>query len=349
MPSQSTYLQPQLTLVLTTSPSPHHPSTHLLTTVLESLLPSAQLASCDLIVTFDGYNTPLHPTPNLKQGRLNSDLVETYGAYVRDAKEWLSARWALENKRDGTTYTIRHETVSISTGATTTASVFTTLLTSTQHTPLTLIQASTHLGFALSIRTALAYVKTPYMMVLQHDWAFTSPIPVQDIIQTMETNPEINYVGFISPRIVEYARKKGQGKGLPSAIIHDKSYKVPLARLFFWFDKNHIACTEYYRTRIFTKGYFQRGDFIEDTFGHVQLNDVKKRGLEGHGDYGTYLYYPNEGRDKCLLHLNGRIKMLDNKEKLKEIELGQDKRQTRLTRDPGDGEEIDWDDARWEL
>ncbi|KNC98067.1 uncharacterized protein SPPG_09384 [Spizellomyces punctatus DAOM BR117] len=343
------YLPSQLTLVLTTSPSPHHPSTHLLTTVLESLLPSTQLASCDLIVTFDGYNTPLHHTPNLKQGRLNTELAETYGTYVHDAKRWLSTRWASHNKRQDTTYTIQNDIVTISTGATTTATVHTTLLTSPQHTPLTLIQASTHLGFALSIRTALAYVKTPYMMVLQHDWAFTAPIPVQDIIQTMETNPEINYVGFISPRIVEYARKKGQGKGLPSSIIHEKSYKVPLARLFFWFDKNHIASTEYYRTRVFTKGYFQRGDFIEDTFGHVQLNDIKQRGLEGHADYGTYLYYPDQGRVKCLLHLNGRIKMLDKEGKQKEIEMGQDKRRTRSARDPGDEQEIDWDDDRWEL
>ena len=74
--------------------------------------------------------------------------------------------------------------------------------------------------------------------------------------------------------------------------------------------QNHIASTNHYRSFVFSQNRFQRGDFIEDTFGQVQLNDCKRptseEGIEVHKKYATWLYYPNDGGTRHLFHLHGR-------------------------------------------
>ena len=135
----------------------------------------------------------------------------------------------------------------------------------------------------------------------------------------MDEDPKISYVGFVSKKSIEYRQRICNGRNLPITDTF-KVNDIPFTRLFYWYDKPHIARTSHYRDFVFCNGFFRRGDFIEDTLGHVQLDDVKKNGLQAHARYGTFLYYPDEGKKAALVHLNGRRFMTDaEREKLVEM------------------------------
>ncbi len=113
--------------------------------------------------------------------------------------------------------------------------------------------------------------------------------------------------------------------------------QLPFIRLYFWYDKPHIASTKYYKEQVFGKGYFKRGDFIEDVFGQYMMNDIRASYLDKtmrnpsdtipvsyttteneqkewnveaaaktHLKYGCWLYYPNHGLKRYLYHVDGR-------------------------------------------
>ncbi|KAJ3042531.1 Tetratricopeptide repeat protein 16 [Rhizophlyctis rosea] len=202
----------------------------------------------------------------------------------------------------------------------------TTNASSVHQTRLRIVTLSDRLGFALCVRTALSYVHTPYVLIIQHDWQFVEPLDLLSILKTMERHhEEVKYVGFISARIAEYAEKKGKGRGLPPSAVEDGRFDIPLARLFFWFDKVEgvlRSSTDHYRNFVFSQNRFQRGDFIEDTFGQFQLGDIKRptpeEGIEVHKKYATWLYYPDNGRTSHLFHLNGRKFLTDHGKKIYE-------------------------------
>ena len=97
-----------------------------------------------------------------------------------------------------------------------------------------------------------------------------------------------------------------------------------LAKLNFWYDKNHIARLDYYLNYVYTlinekdnKALVR--NYFEDTFGHYELNLFKEKGAEAHKFFNNYIYYPilentNEYSKIVVAHLNGR-KFLPTEEK----------------------------------
>ncbi|RKO90140.1 hypothetical protein BDK51DRAFT_39459 [Blyttiomyces helicus] len=208
-------------------------------------------------------------------------------------------------------YTLTETHQAFKTGAQSSCTVRLITIATRFRTPLRMLFMSDRVGFALAVRSSLDHVGTPYVMVVQHDWRFSRPVDLGAILNAMERDrDEIKYVGFVSRRIVGYADRKGRRQFLPPSKVEEGRYDIPLTRLFFWFDKNHIAETDHYRNFVFSQGRFQRGDFIEDTFGQSQLTDIKRRtqaeGLAAHARYGTFLYYPADGQLSHITHLNGR-------------------------------------------
>ncbi|KAJ3291629.1 hypothetical protein HK104_005909, partial [Borealophlyctis nickersoniae] len=216
-----------------------------------------------------------------------------------------------QTNRNG--YIVETHTQTVRTGAQTTCTAHVTSAhtPSRKRTPLRTLEMSDRIGFALAVRTALEYVKTRYVLVVQHDWEFIRELDLETIVRAMERDSdEVKYVGFISSRVEEYAERKGKGPMLPPSLVEPGRFAIPLARLYFWFDKNHVAEADHYRNFVFSCGRFQRGDFIEDTFGQAQLTDIKRptaaEGIAVHAKYATWLYYPQNGRVSHLFHLNGR-------------------------------------------
>jgi len=111
----------------------------------------------------------------------------------------------------------------------------------------------------------------------------------------------IRYLGFSSRSSAEYSKRFYVTTNIK---IEEEIYDtIPLIKLLFWYDKNHICRTDLYRAIL--PGLHQ-GNFIEDVIGQREWCDIKENGIEVHKKYGTYLYYPNFGKDIYLYHSNGR-------------------------------------------
>ncbi|KAG4088802.1 hypothetical protein H8356DRAFT_957956 [Neocallimastix lanati (nom. inval.)] len=168
-------------------------------------------------------------------------------------------------------------------------------------TPLTkIIRIQQRVGFGFAVREALKQIDTPYVIIIQHDLKFQTEIDLPKIIYTMETySDRIKYIGFATNHVTSYARRCAD-PALPRILSPDPSLPIPLIPLFFWYDKTHIASVQHYLKLVFGRGsVIYNGDFIEDKFGHVQLQDIKEHGMEVHSKYGTWMYFPkDEEREK---------------------------------------------------
>ncbi|KAJ3166317.1 hypothetical protein HDU88_003541 [Geranomyces variabilis] len=295
-----------LSLILTTSPSPFHPRTTLLSTVLESLHLCPGLADCSLTVIFDGYRTA--DRGKLKQGRVTEDLARTYEEYCVAAHEYLD-EWV--HRRAGEEYAVVTDEIVVQSGARTSAKGMVRMLRSKEsgHIPLRTIRLSDSIGFALAVRTGLMYVETPFTMVLQHDWGFVHPVPIGALLKQMEAEPDaIKYVTFPSTRSLEMGRRQKHPDLPPPALAN---FNIPLLPLYFFADKPHVCATEHYKRRVFGQQIFQRGDFIEDTYGQMLMSAVKvPKTLEGKiaawKTYGTFIYHVHDGASRIVRHINGR-------------------------------------------
>ena len=83
-------------------------------------------------------------------------------------------------------------------------------------------------------------------------------------------------------------------------------HRIPLTPLFFWHDKTHIASRAHYLRRVFpTRLAISRGDFIEDHIGQRARDQMKRDPAAWHR-WACWLYYPEQGTQLCLRHLQGR-------------------------------------------
>ncbi|KAI8837957.1 hypothetical protein BJ741DRAFT_602393 [Chytriomyces cf. hyalinus JEL632] len=196
------------------------------------------------------------------------------------------------------------------------------------------------LGQAIAMRAAMKYVDSEYVFACQHDWRFNQMLDVGRFMRILDANKGLNYLGFVSRRTAGYA---GQTRpaGFPASLLQDgedfRSFDdlkagidLPFCRSFFWFDKNHIARTSFYNNHVFSGQFrFKRGDFIEDTMGHVMLDEIKaaaanvtkdtsESSLEVWKKWGTILYYPDNGSLFTLVHVNGRLYMSQDARKERE-------------------------------
>jgi hypothetical protein len=181
------------------------------------------------------------------------------------------------------------------------------------------------LGFALALKEAVVHhVRTPFVMVVQHDWAFVRPFPLRTVLDAMTRHPALKYVGLPSSSQLNYVETCHTRTGIRVESQAARFGGLPLLPLLFWYDKTHIACVEHYRRFVFRdagspeartaaaaaaqaageRAAFRPGDFIEDTLGQRQLEDVKRNGMSAHAKYGTFLL--DDGGGAVLAHLHGR-------------------------------------------
>jgi hypothetical protein len=187
-------------------------------------------------------------------------------------------------------------------------------------------------GFAGNVRRAVNCTTTPYVMIVQHDHRFVRAVDVPAVLRAMddsETNNcgSINYVGFMSSSVqrqcsaltqlgtmwTDLGRRilPGSAATMPlskeSILCHyETAYGLPLLPLHFWYDRIHIARTQYYKDYVFNpaaSGVFVK-NFVEDTFGQFQVADVKKNGLAGFHRYNSFILHYDEA--DAVVHANGR-------------------------------------------
>lgn len=318
VPDLATAASNQLTVIITTSPTPSAPSTELLEAILQSFRSHCPaLLGCRFIVLIDTYDR-IGPHSRLKKGQVTAEGAKDLELYRSNVKNLILL--AL-NQGDETCALYRGQGGEAEFGSCGMESNSVALCTTyTEDKRITFVEPDNRLGFGLAVRTALRLTETPYVWVQQHDWTLASDIPLDPILSIMEASMSdevapVKYVTFPSARMLSYATTAHVMdfpalRELTTSLKKDfvppsqPHIKVPLTPLFFWHDKPHVASTAQYLSVVFpTRLAVPKGAFIEDTIGH-RARDQMKQGI--FSKWACWLYYPEEGTKLCLRHLQGR-------------------------------------------
>jgi len=266
-------------VILTTSPVPSNPCTEMLRGVLRSLDLVPGLACAPRILVCDGFHVvqPGHK-PRHKAGKVESPDAERYAAFLRDVRAAVAA--ASEPGGESSPFS-----------------------------GLQVLELAEHQGFGFAVRRALQEVRTPFVMVVQHDQEFVRPFDVPAVLRAMRRHPDhVKYVCLCSVTTFDYDHMVLSKYGL--RISRTSEFGIPLMPVLFFYDKPHICSVEHYRNVVFgPDSPVQKGDFIEDTLGQAQRTDILQNGMVAHGKYGTFQLDDRNEADEPLVvvrHINGR-------------------------------------------
>ncbi len=132
-----------------------------------------------------------------------------------------------------------------------------------------------------TIREAIKYVKTKYVLIVQHDLPFIKNFDVNKIISDMEEAPHIKYVRF---------NKRKNIKAVFDALNDLFGKEISCTNYTYtrtpaWSDNNHLCLTSYYENLILKECLDGRP--MEDQL-HGKSIDEKS-----HSKFGTYLFGKN--------------------------------------------------------
>jgi hypothetical protein len=308
----------QLTLILTTSPTPSAPSTELVDAILKSFQQHCRaLIACRVIVVFDTYDR-IAAEERLKKGQITLAGAKHLDTYKSNVKNLVLQSFLQAASHDALHE--RLEDAEYGHGNVATHSI-PLLVTSSTRQRVIFIEPTRRLGFGLAVRSALRLVETPYVWIQQHDWPLATTIPLGPLLDIMTKSQSdelipVNYICLPSVRMLSYATSAhvmqfpalreltASLKRSFTSTSDGVEVSIPLTPLFFWHDKPHIASTTHYLKRVFpSRLAIPRGAFIEDTIGHRARDQMK----EGQwSKWACWLYYPDDGERLCLRHLNGR-------------------------------------------
>ncbi|KKA29996.1 hypothetical protein TD95_003826 [Thielaviopsis punctulata] len=312
--SENSPLSDQLTVIITTSPTPSTPATDLIEAIIVSFQNHCPLLlTCTVIVVCDTFER-IAPILRLKKGQATPEIAAAYTIYKQKLQTLILSQW--NNGCSPNAIPIQSTDVAEygSPGQTHTN----TALTISEFPGVTFIEPRDRLGFGLAVRSALRRVATPYVWVQQHDWALDAGVPIAPILSVMRAHDAtpgapVRYVCLPSVRMLGYAssmlaEKHPVLRRLTAELKGDyvaQHGTVALTPMFFWHDKTHVASTQHYLQRVFpSRLAMPRGAFIEDTIGHRARDQMKEGMFE---KWATWMYYPNDGRGLCLRHLDGRM------------------------------------------
>ncbi|KAL0487432.1 hypothetical protein AKO1_000836 [Acrasis kona] len=272
----------RITVVVTTSPTRSNPSIDVVKTVFDSFKKVQGVHECRKILVFDGYDIAKENQKTLfSSGRISLEEEVAYNQYKQNVMELIANDDSFKNTEA--------------------------------------LMLTERMGYSWALKAAMKFVNTPYVFSCQHDYAFTAQdIPTLDILNLMDQHKDlINYVGFMSGSNVTYLQQiestviKLNKQNIPFTLKFPDD-KVPLVKLNFWFDKNHIGRVDYYRRIVVSDGrcIVRRGDFVEDRLGQLIRKRVAVGGDEAHSIFGTYWYHPMPATP-ALRHLDGRRYLAD--------------------------------------
>jgi hypothetical protein len=200
-----------------------------------------------------------------------------------------------------------------------------------------------HYGFGHNLYWTLQQIQSTFVFVAQHDQMIIQQIPMDKMIETMEKNREIRYIGLASPTNCNEAKtrwKLPQFSNLMNELCNhykvpqpfnetdlthfllyksNRKYGLPLFPLLTFYDRPHLM------RRVDYLYYFKSGrirTFPESSLGIEQENDICTKGWnEFLQNYGSYLLYMNYPDNVSTIHLNGRSKITES-ERVQRIQSG---------------------------
>mmetsp|Transcript_27061 Transcript_27061/g.83081 ORF Transcript_27061/g.83081 Transcript_27061/m.83081 type:complete len:313 (-) Transcript_27061:361-1299(-) len=166
------------------------------------------------------------------------------------------------------------------------------------------VRCDERLGFGFALKRALTFVKTPYVLVVQHDRNLVRSVDFEKIVRQFDAQPWLKYLGLPTTTTLNYPRfvlSKYAIKVEPVRLLPDLAV-VPLLQ---WYDSTHVASTDHYRHFVYRGDLVKKGGFVEDKLGQHQLADIRSRGFrEAHPSYGTFVL--DDGADRPMVsHLDG--------------------------------------------
>lgn len=259
---------PRMTVVITTSPVPSNPSTMMIQAVINSFRRVDGLKDCPLIIVCDGFRFSEKST--WKAGKVTEDAAMRYQQYLENLEGLLHSGWLPSGTR--------------------------------------LVVLDGRNGQALAVKAGLAQVSTPFVLVHQHDLEFTFDFKLDTVLDVLEDESNnVKYVGMPLLTNLHYEGIAWQHHGVR---VKPESYlSINLVPIIFWYDSTHITSVQHYNSLVFGPAErYAAGDFVEETFGVRQRNDIIAKGTEVHSKYGTYhcLSHAIDGSRRPLIcHLNG--------------------------------------------
>ena len=193
-----------LTVIITTSPTPAHPSCELILQVIDSLEHCAPpLAACRTIVVCDGCN--VHPRCKFRSGMVDQDAFERYQEYKQQLRSVLAARDV-------------HPSI-VAAGATVHPVTSSPATAGARPVPIAdgrfaVLELATRHGFGHAVRAALDAVSTPLVCVVQHDRTMMRPVDVAEIARAVLASD--GRVGYVLPPTRATARGR-------TALVHPPS------------------------------------------------------------------------------------------------------------------------------
>mmetsp|Transcript_15013 Transcript_15013/g.23070 ORF Transcript_15013/g.23070 Transcript_15013/m.23070 type:complete len:390 (-) Transcript_15013:237-1406(-) len=271
-----------LTVIIQTSPIPSHPSTALLEALFRSFKNADGLLEANIVVLADGCDTTHDEEENVKRGKASMRTSENYALFLsklRGMVERCEPPFVASKEGKGR---------------------------------IRLVELPKQHGSARAIQAAFweyDLVRTPFVMICQHDNFFIHPTSLKSIVNALHKRPGLGIgvkcIHFLSTSTMNYPQKVKRRYGLDLPPVHlPDLLDAPLNPLAFWYGRTHISTSAYYRKfAVWENRHFSKGDHLEELLGPAQLKDICERGPIAHKEYGTYVL--DQGVE-VMYHLSGR-------------------------------------------
>lgn len=268
-----------LTVLIQTSPIPSHPSTALLEALFRSFQQVDGLLESHIIILCDGCEEALSgEKENYKHGKASPETAKNYRLHLSRLREDVRRQ--------------KHPFVSCAQGS------------------IEILELSERHGSARAIEAAFfryEKVKTPFVMICQHDNFFVQEVPLRSCLDAMYSNQNLGIglkaLHFMATATLDYKNKVRKRYNLEIEEKKIDGIDGQLVPLIFWYGRTHVAYTEYYAEEVLARP-LKSGDHLEELLGVKQLEDILSHGMDAHAKYGNFVL--DQGVGETIYHLSGR-------------------------------------------
>ena len=150
-----------------------------------------------------------------------------------------------------------------------------------------------------AIRTGLSHVRTPLVLICQHDFVFAREINWRGLVYAFESDPQIKHLRFNKRNNLPThwdGTPPERSRHFRERLISTPSGNIRITKTIAWSDNNHLTSTAYYSEVV--------GGLLGNrkTFPESPLNLIATS--KTHPILGTYLY-GGRGEPPSITHLDG--------------------------------------------
>ncbi len=159
-------------------------------------------------------------------------------------------------------------------------------------------------GLKKNLIEAIGATTTPYMMFLEHDWAFRRPVKIETLLDVFDKYDHVNHVRFNMHNNDSYF--------MWDHLIEpeDRIKEIPLTRTSAWSNQAHVARVSKWREEwldIIGPEPDVRSYGVEEKLYWAYGRDIFTKGFHvAHPHWGTYLYGGMHARP-FVHHTNGSV------------------------------------------